>query len=62
MIGSRRQIKLTHRRPHQALTFRLERVKLLYLPDAYICHPQCRRFMAEAGCDCIKLDRGGGLG
>jgi len=37
MIGSRRQIELTHCRPHQALTFGLERTKLPYLPDAHVC-------------------------
>ena len=36
MIGTRRQIELTHCRPHQALTFRLEAAKLPDLPDAHI--------------------------
>ncbi len=36
MIGACRQIELTHRRPHQALTFRLELAKLSYLADAHI--------------------------
>ncbi len=36
MIGSRRQIELTHCRPHQALTFGLELAKLPHLADAHI--------------------------
>jgi len=36
MIRPRRQIHLTHRRPHQALTFILQLAKLTYLPHAHI--------------------------
>jgi hypothetical protein len=46
VIGTRRQIKLRHRRPHQTLTLRLrstqrdafilQLAKLPYLPDAHI--------------------------
>ncbi|WP_345107928.1 hypothetical protein [Candidatus Villigracilis vicinus] len=37
VIGSCRQVELTHCRPHQALTFGLELTKLPYLPDAHVC-------------------------
>ncbi len=36
MISTSRQIELTHRCPHQALTFILQLAKLPYLPDAHI--------------------------
>jgi hypothetical protein len=36
MISACRQIELSHRRPHQALTFILQLAKLPYLPDAHI--------------------------
>ena len=37
VIGTCRQIELTHRRPHQALTFGLEAAKLPDLVDAHVC-------------------------
>ena len=36
MIRSCRQIHLTHRRPHQTLTFVLQLAKLPYLPDTHV--------------------------
>jgi hypothetical protein len=36
MISPRRQVHLTHRRPHQTLTFVLQLAKLPYLPNAHI--------------------------
>jgi hypothetical protein len=36
MITPRRQIQLTHRRPHQALTLLLQPAELPDLPDAHI--------------------------
>jgi len=36
MMGTLRQIELTHRRPHQTLTFILQLAKLPDLSDAHI--------------------------
>jgi len=36
MIGARRQIELTHRCPHQALSLILQPAKLTDLPDTHI--------------------------
>ena len=37
MIGTRRQIELTHCRPHQTLTFGLKLTKLPYFANTHIC-------------------------
>ena len=36
MISTRRQIELSHRRPHQTLTLTLQLTRLPYLPDAHV--------------------------
>ena len=36
MVGARRQVELSHRRPHQTLTLILQLTKLPYLPDAHV--------------------------
>ena len=36
VLGSRREVHLAHRRPHQALTFILQLAKLTYLPHSHI--------------------------
>ena len=44
MITTRRQIELTHRGPHQILTFNLQLEKLSYLPDVCPRHTHNRGF------------------